>query len=84
MEGKYPIWMPIAFISVMGVLLLILPLIKTIDISTDFPKGMECAFKLFMQIYKAQILALSGWRFLFSAVYSAVIFALFPKKKEEQ
>ena len=83
-EGKYPIWMPIAFIAVMGALILILPLIKTIDISTDFPKGMEGAFKLFMQVYKAQILSLNSWRFLFSAVYAAVIFAPFPQKKEEQ
>lgn len=82
-EGKYPIWMPIAFIAVMGVLLLLLPLIKTIDIAADFPKGMEGAFKAFMQVFKAQILKLNGWRFLFSAVYSAVIFALFPKKKTE-
>jgi len=83
-SGKYPIWMPIAYISVMGFLLLLLPLFKTIAVAADFPKGMEGAFKLFMQIYKAQIMSLSGWRFLFSAVYSAVIFANFPQKKEEQ
>lgn len=83
-EGKYPIWMPIAFIAAMGVLILILPLIKTIGIAADFPKKMEGAFKLFMQIYWARILNPNFWRFLFSAVYSAVIFAPFPKKKEEE
>ncbi len=82
-DGKYPIWMPIAYIAVMGVLLILLPLIKTITIAADFPKGMEDAFKLFMQIFKMQIRSLSNWRFLFSVVYTAVVFAHFPKKKEE-
>ena len=83
-EGKYAIWMPIAYIAVMGALIVIVPLIKTIGIAADFPKKMEGAFKLFMQIYKAQILGLNSWRFIFSAIYSAVIFAPFPKKKEEE
>ena len=58
--------------------------IKTIGIAANFPKQMEGAFKLFMQIYWARILNPNFWRFLFSAVYSAVIFAPFPKKKEEE
>jgi hypothetical protein len=82
-EGKYPIWMPIAYIAVMGVLLLLLPLIKTIAVAVDFPKRMDGAFKLFMQVFKGQILGLNNWRLLFSVIYSAIIFAPFPKKKEE-
>ena len=83
-DSKYHIWMPIAYIAGMGILLFLLPLIKTISIAADFPKGMDGAFKLFMQVFKAQILNLNWWRFLFSAVYSAVIFAPFPKKKVEE
>ena len=83
-EGKYAIWMPIVFIAVMGALIVLVPLIKTIGIAANFPKQMEGAFKLFMQIYKTYLLGLNSWAFLFSIIYSAVIFAPFPKKKEEE
>lgn len=81
--GKYPIWIPIAYLAVMGFLIILLPLIKAVGVAMDFPKGMDGAFKIFMQIYKSQILSLNNWRFLFSVIYSAVVFAPFPKKKEE-
>ena len=83
-DGKYPIWVPIAFIAGMAVLLIVLPLIKAVGIALDFPKEMEDAFKVFLQVLKAQIAGLRGLRFLFSLVYSAAVFAPFPKKKEEQ
>jgi hypothetical protein len=83
-EGKYPIWMPIAFIAVMGVLLILLPLVKSIIEVAKLPKGFGGIFKIWLQQFKVHILSLNRWRFLFSAVYSAAVFAPFPKKKDEE
>jgi hypothetical protein len=83
-EGKYPIWMPIAFIAVMGVLLILLPLVKSIIEVAKLPKGFGGIFKIWLQLFKMHILSLNRWRFLFSAVYSAAVLAPFPKKKIEE
>jgi hypothetical protein len=83
-DGKYPIWMPIAFIAVMGVLLILLPLVKSIIEVAKLPKGFGGIFKIWLQVFKMHILSLNRWRFLFSAVYSAAVFAPFPKKKDEE
>jgi len=82
-SGKYSLWIPLAFIAGMGILLLLLPLIKTILIAVDFPKGMTGAFKAFLQTFKYQFQSLNSWRFLFSAVFSAAVFAPFPRTKDE-
>ncbi len=80
--GKYNNVVLIVFVAIMGVLLILLPLIKTIGVVVDFPKGM-LTFKMFFTIFGAQIMSLSTWRMLISAVYSVFVFAPLPKKTEE-
>ena len=83
-DGKYPTWIPLAYIIAAAALLVVLPLIKTIFTMIDVPEGVKLTFKLILQILKAQVLGLRGWRFLLAATYSVVVFAPFPKKKEEE
>ena len=82
-EGKHNLVVLIVFVAVMGVLLVLLPLIKTIVFAADLPDGF-LTFKLFFTIFGAQIMALNGWRVLFAAVYSAFVFAPMTRKKIEE
>lgn len=80
-EGKYNILIPVIYIAAMGVLLLLLPLVKTL---IDVLKAPGIPFELVWQWFKMQIASTRTWRVLFSVVYSAIAFAPFPKKKIEQ
>ena len=80
-DGEYNLAVIIVYIAAMAVLIILLPLIKGIGIVADLPKGVA-TFKMFMQVWWGQIVAAGNLRFVFSAIYSAVVFAPLPKKKE--
>lgn len=82
-DKKHNLVALIVFVSVMGVLLILLPLIQTIVFAAELPEGF-LTFKLFFTIFGAQIMALNGWRALFAAVYSAFVFAPMTRKKIEE
>lgn len=82
-EGKHNIVVLIVFVSIMGVLLILLPLINTIVMAAELPEGF-LTFKIFFTIFWAKILSLTGWRALIAAVYSAFVFAPLTRKKIEE
>ena len=83
-DGKYNNLIPIIYIAAMGVLLILLPLIKTIISSVEMAQLMKVGFKVFLQMFRGQISATGIWRFLLSVVYSIAVFAPNPKKKVEE
>ena len=82
-DGQYNILLPIVYIAAMGVLLILLPLAKTIVTFAQYGDFVKATLEMFMDVFKTQIKATGTWRFLLSVVYSAVIFAPNPKKKIE-
>ncbi len=81
-EGRYHIAVLIVYVAVMGALIVLLPLFKGIGFAADLPKGV-LTFKLFFQIWWSQIVAAGDLRAVFSAIYSAFVFAPLPRKKAE-
>ena len=80
--GKYAVSLPVIFVTVMAALLILVPLLKTVDVVIDY--NLDLKFDEFMDIFKYQIETTTGWRTLFTALYSAFIFAPNPKKKIEE
>ena len=81
-NGKYAVSVPVIFVVVMAVLLIVVPLLKTVITIDDYQ--LEVDFEDFMNIFKYQMASVSNWRILFSALYAAFIFAPQPKKKLEE
>lgn len=81
-DGKYNTLIPVIFVAVMGFLLLIVPLYGTISTLIDL-SAMNIPFKTITAIFRAKMLGTNTIRFLFSAAYSAIVFAPGPKKMEE-
>lgn len=77
-EGKYKIGFPIVFIAVMGALLVILPAINTISAFVKYDYGVT--FNALATVFKIKMHSTDVLRLLFSVLYSAVVFAPFPKK----
>lgn len=79
LAGKYNLFAPIVFIAVMAILLLVVPMFSSLaflievkpEITLEFLKG----------LFTTRLHETDGIRFLFSILYSAIIFAPFPKKK---
>ena len=79
--GKYKTLIPVIFIAVMGVLLVLLPLINTFIFVID--RDLKLTFELFETVFKMKMHETDTLRFLFSVVYSAILFAPNPKETEE-
>ncbi len=80
-EGKYSTAIAVIFIAVMAALYVLLPAYKTLSLVIDY--DIDVTFKMLWRIFKVQVQTTGGWRFLFSAIYSALVFAPNPKKIEE-
>ena len=83
-SGKYNVVIPIVYIAAMGALLILLPLVKTLPQIAEYAEYTKVTFKLFLDLFKAQIKAAQSWRFLFSLVYSAFAFGPNPKTIVEE
>ena len=81
-DGTYNVLVPVIFIAGIAVLLILLPLIKTVVEIAKY--DLKATFKMIMEMLKTQIVAARGWRFLFAAVYSLAVFAPNPTKKVEE
>lgn len=79
-EGKYNVLIPVVFVAIMGALLLVVPLVKTVMVFVN-NENLEVTFKLLTQLFRAYLHTTDTWRFLVSVVYAAAVFAPFPKKK---
>jgi len=80
--GKYNILIPVIFVSVMGVLLIVVPLIDTISTIIDYQMK-KVTFELLTNLFKMHMHETDTLRLLFSAIYSAIAFAPNPKSKEK-
>ena len=81
-DGKYKSWVPAIFVVVMGTLLVLIPAIKTIAffVENDYVK---LTAKALWTMFKYKMHATENYRLWFSALYSAFVFAQFPKKTEK-
>lgn len=78
-DGKYNILIPIIFISIIGVLLVIVPLIR----SGIFLIENQLPIEMFGTVFKAAFHETDTWRYVIAALYSAILFAPGPKKAEK-
>ena len=81
-DGEYNLAVVLAYIGAMLILIFIFPFFKGIGVCSELPKGV-LTFKMFFKIWGEQIVAAGSLRTVFSAIYSAFVFAPLPKKKEE-
>lgn len=81
-DGNYKTWIPAVFVAVMGALLLLVPAVKTVIFFVD-NEYVKLTAKSLWSVFKYQLHKTDDIRLLVSALYSAFIFAQFPKKAEK-
>lgn len=85
--GKYPSMIPILFIAVSAVILLLFPAIRSVADIIAASEYMKITFKLFFEYFgeafRMYFSASIRPSILFSALYSAAVFAPLPKQSEE-
>ena len=79
LDRKYNLFVPIVFIAVMAILLLVIPLFSSLAFLIDVKP--EITLEFLKGLFTTKLHETDGIRFLFSVLYSAIIFAPFPKKK---
>lgn len=79
-DRKYNVFAPIVFIAVMAVLLLVIPVFSSLAFLIEYKP--EITLELLKGLFTTKLHETDGIRFLFSVLYSAIIFAPFPKKKD--
>lgn len=79
-NGKYNALVPVIFIALMGTLLLIVPMFKTITTLIDFGESVKVTGKMLTELFKLEMHKTDTLRLVISAVYSAIFFAPGPKK----
>lgn len=82
-NDNYKLWVPVAFVSVMGVLLILVPAINTISFFIENNETVQFTLKALWNVFKMKLHATDNIRNVFAALYSAIVFTQLPKKTEE-